>query len=125
MRGTTTLLAFAALTATGAPAYAGEPPAADLRLDYGQPVVAAGNTGISWRWTLTNRGAAVANAVVVTHRVSPGQTIVAVSAPCTSEGPVVCRFEAIKPGESHTGWITTSIPAGAKDLKVNARLTWR
>lgn len=131
MRGTLTLLAFTGLAttgpATGAPvaASADETPAADVRLVYGHPVIAAGNSGITWHWTLTNNGPAVADTIVATHRVSAGQKVTAVSDPCTGEAAdVVCRFAVLRPGERRTGWIKTSVPAGAKGLRVSAQMTW-
>ncbi len=128
MRGTTTLLAVAALAgALTAPAVAraDEAPAADLRMVYGQPEIAGDQSGITWHWTLINNGPAGAASVVATHRVSNGQKIVAVSGPCQdTASDVVCRFGTLGRGERRTGWIRTSIPAGASGLRINAQMTW-
>jgi hypothetical protein len=133
MRGHIALIAVPALAATGAvpaagmPAYAAPRPAADLRMEYGHPEIAKADSGVTWHWVLTNKGVGGADTVVATHRVSAGQKIVGVSQPCAAgqAGDIVCRFDSIKPGESRSGWIRTTVPATGGTLRVNAQVTWR
>lgn len=130
MKGSIALVAVPVLAVTSmavAPAYAaGPPPSADLRMVYEHPEIAKDNSGVTWHWVLTNSGAAGAETVVATHRVSDDQKIVGVSQPCTGMGSnVVCQFGSIKPGEKRTGWIKTSVAKTGGMLRVNAQVTWR
>jgi hypothetical protein len=98
---------------------------ADLHLVYQSPQVAEDGTGVTWSWALSNDGGAAADSVVATQHVSPGQRIVAVSAPCTDRpGEVECRLGSLRPGEHRTGWIRTSVPAESRGLRVDGRVTW-
>ncbi|GLY86380.1 hypothetical protein [Actinoallomurus iriomotensis] len=128
MRGHIALVAIPALAATGIvpPAYAAPSPAADLRMEYGHPQIATDNSGVTWHWVLTNKGTAGAETVVATHQVSADQKIVGVSQPCAAgqAGDIVCRFDSIKPGESRSGWIRTTVAAAGGTLRVNAQVTW-
>lgn len=125
MRGGIALLGLPVLgLAPPAPA-AGPPPAADLRMVYEHPEIAKDNSGVTWHWVLTNGGAGGAEAVVATHRISDGQHVVEISAPCAAQGvDVVCRFDSMRPGEKRTGWIRTKIAKPAASLRVNAEVTW-
>lgn len=126
MRGSIALLAFPALAVTPAASAAGPSPAADLRMIYEHPQIAKDNSGVTWHWVLTNHGAAGAKTVVATHRVSAGQQVVGISQPCAGQGnDVVCRFDAIKPGEKQAGWIQTKLGKVDGMLRVNAQVTWR
>jgi hypothetical protein len=125
-----TLLLFAlAVPAAVAlwPAHArADGPVADLRLVYQNPELSVDGTGVTWHWTLSNNGAAGADMVVAIQRVSGGQRIVAVSAPCTERpAEVECRFGSIKPGEQRTGWIRTAAPRDGGTLRVDGRVTWQ
>jgi hypothetical protein len=127
MRGSIALLAFPVL-AVAPPAHAadGPPPAADLRMVYEHPEIAKDNSGVTWHWVLTNSGAAGAQTVIATHRVSADQKIVGISQPCAGQGnDVVCQFGSIKPGEKHAGWIKTKVARPGGMLRVNAQVTWR
>jgi hypothetical protein len=127
MRGKIALLALATTPAlVPVRAYAAPPPAADLRMAYDHPQIAKDNSGVTWHWVLTNRGAGEAETVVATHQVSADQKIVGISQPCTGQtNDVVCRFDAIKPGEKRTGWIKTAVATTGGMLRVNAQVTWR
>jgi hypothetical protein len=126
MRGSIALVAFPVLAVTPAASAAGPSPAADLQMVYEHPEIAKDNSGVTWHWVLTNHGAKGAQTVVATHRVSAGQQIVGISAPCAGQGnDVVCRFDAIDPGEKRAGWITTKLGKAAGMLRVNAQVTWR
>jgi hypothetical protein len=130
MTGKIVLLVVPALAvvATGTPAYAASPPppAADLRMTYERPEIAADNSGVTWHWVLANQGAGGAETVVATHRISGDQKIVGVSPPCVGQAAdVVCRFDAMKPGERRTGWIKTTVARTGGTLNVNAQVTWR
>jgi hypothetical protein len=133
MKGNIALLAVSVLTVTwavlpaGTPAHAADPPpTADLRMVYEHPEVAKDNSGVTWHWVLTNHGAAGAETVVATHRVSAGQKVVGVSQPCAGQGnDVLCRFDSLKPGEKRTGWIKTAVAPAGGMLRVNAQVTWR
>lgn len=120
------LLGFTVLGLAPAAQAAGPPPpAADLRMVYGHPEIAKDDSGVTWHWVLTNGGAGGAETVVATHRVSDGQQVVGISQPCAGQGnDVVCRFDAIKPGEKRTGWIRTKIAQPGASLRVNAEVTW-
>lgn len=134
MKGSIAFVAGPVLAAVAAPgaAVAGtrayvppRPSAADLRMVYGSPELAADNGGVTWHWTLTNAGTAGAEAVVATHQVSADQKIVGVSQPCANTGgDVVCRFGEIKPGERRTGWIRTAVARPGGRLHVNAQVIW-
>jgi Domain of unknown function DUF11 len=119
--------ALAVTSVAVTPAYAASPPpSADLRMTYGNPQIAQDNSGVTWHWVLTNNGAADADGVVATHRVSADQKIVGISQPCTgAANDVVCRFGAIKPGERQSGWIKTAVAKPGGTLRVNAQVTWR
>lgn len=126
MRRVITLFAVA-VPATLAPvtdqAYAAR--LADLRLVYQSPQLATDGTGVTWHWTLSNAGTVGADAVIATQRVSAGQRIVAVSAPCTNRpGEVECRLGSLRPGERRTGWIRTAVPPAGGTLRVDGRVTW-
>jgi hypothetical protein len=129
MRGKIALLALAttpAIVPVGAYAASPPPPAADLRMVYEHPQIANDNSGVTWHWVLTNRGAGDAETVVATHQISADQKIVGISQPCTGQAnDVVCRFDAIKPGEKRTGWIRTAVAKAGGMLRVNAQVTWR
>jgi hypothetical protein len=127
MRGSIALLAFPVL-AVAPPAHAadGPPPAADLRMVYEHPEIAKDNSGVTWHWVLTNSGAAGAQTVIATHRVSADQKIVGISQPCAGQGnDVVCQFGSIKPGGKQAGWIRTKVARPGGMLRVNAQVTWR
>jgi hypothetical protein len=133
MKGSIAFIAGPVLAAVAAPGaavagtrpYAPPQPSADLRMVYGSPELAADDSGVTWHWTLTNAGAAGAEAVVATHKVSPDQKIIGVSQPCANTGgDVVCRFGEIKPGERRSGWIRTSVAQPGARLHVNAQVTW-
>ena len=116
----------AAYAAGPPPSVAAPPPSADMRMSYENPLIAQDQSGVTWHWVLTNAGAAGADTVVATHRVSADQKIVGISQPCTGTGgDVVCRFDAIKPGEQRTGWIKTAVAKPGGMLRVNAQVTWR
>jgi hypothetical protein len=126
MRGGIALLGLPVLGLTPAAQAAGPPPSADLRMVYEHPEITKDNSGVTWHWALTNGGAGGAETVVATHRVSDGQQVVGISQPCAGQGnDVVCRFDAIKPGEKRTGWIRTKIAKPDASLRVNAEVTWR
>jgi len=128
MRGSIALLAFPVLAVTPPVSAAGPPPApaADLRMIYEHPRIAKDNAGVTWHWVLTNHGAARARTVVATHQVSPGQQVVGISQPCAGQGnDVVCRFDALKPGEKRLGWIKTKVAKADETLRVNSQVTWR
>jgi Domain of unknown function DUF11 len=133
MRGNIAFIAVPVLAITGAVLSAGTPahaegpsPAADLRMVYEHPEIAKDNSGVTWHWVLTNNGAAGAETVVATHRVSAGQKVVGMSQPCAGQGnDVVCQFGSIKPGEKRTGWIKTTVAGAGGQLQVNAQVTWR
>jgi hypothetical protein len=128
MRGKIALLAVAMAPAlVPARAYAASPPpAADLRMVYEHPQIATDNSGVTWHWVLTNRGAGDAETVVATHQISTDQKIVGISQPCTGQAnDVVCRFDALRPGEKRTGWIKTAVAKAGGMLRVNAQVTWR
>ena len=133
MKGNIAFIAGPVLAAVAAPgvavagtrADAPPRPTADLRMVYGSPELAADSSGVTWHWTLTNAGAAGAETVVATHKVSADQKIIGVSQPCANTaGGVVCRFGEIKPGERRTGWIRTAVPRPSDRLRVNAQVTW-
>lgn len=114
------LAAPAAARAAAGTGYAG------LRLTYDNPEVAADRSGVTWHWTLANDGTGAADTVVATHRLSAAQRVVAVSAPCAGEeAGVVCRFDALQPGQSIAGWIRTEVPTKSGDLRVDAQVTWK
>ena len=126
MRGSIALLAFPVLAVTPAASAAGPSPAADLRMIYEHPEIAKDNSGVTWHWVLTNHGAGGAQTVVATHRVSTGQQVIGISQPCAGQGnDVVCRFDAINPGEKQAGWIKTKLGKVDGMLRVNAQVTWR
>lgn len=131
MKGSIALAAVPVLAALAAPAgggtaYAEEPaPSADLRMVYGNPEIATDSSGVTWRWTLTNTGAASAQAVVATHKISADQKVFGVSQPCAGAGgDIVCRFPELRPGERRVGWIRTSVARPGGTLHVNAQVTW-
>lgn len=133
MKGSIAFIAGPVLAAVAAPGaavagtrpYAPPQPSADLRMVYGSPELAADDSGVTWHWTLTNAGAAGAETVVATHKVSPDQKIIGVSQPCANTGgDVVCRFGELRPGERRTGWIRTSVAQPGGRLHVNAQVTW-
>jgi hypothetical protein len=126
MRGSIALLAFPVLAVAPSAHAAGPPPAADLRMVYGHPEIAKDNSGVTWHWVLTNGGAAGAETVIATHRVSADQKIVGVSQPCAGQGnDVVCQFGSLRPGEKQAGWIRTKVARPGGNLRVNAQVTWR
>jgi hypothetical protein len=126
MRGSIALAAFPALALTPAAHAAVPAPVADLRMVYEHPQIAKDNSGVTWHWVLTNGGTAGADTVVATHTVSAGQKIVGISQPCAGQGSdVVCRFDALKPGEKRAGWIKTKVAKVDAMLRVNAQVTWR
>ena len=126
MRGSIALLAFPVLAVAPSAHADGPPPAADLRMVYERPEIAKDNSGVTWHWVLTNSGAAGAETVIATHRVSADQKIVGISQPCAGQGnDVVCQFGSIKPGEKHSGWIRTKVARPGGTLRVNAQVTWR
>ena len=95
-------------------------------MTYGQPEISRDGSGVTWHWVLTNTGAAGAETVVATHRVSADQKIVGISRACAAgSGDIVCRFGLIKPGERRAGWIRTSVVKAGGTLRVSARVTWR
>jgi hypothetical protein len=126
MRRGIALLAVPVLTGAAPAARAADrPPAADLRMAYDQPELAADGAGITWHWTMTNAGTVPAETVIATHRVSAGQQVVQVSAPCTAHAvDVVCQFDTMRPGEKRLGWIRTMAGTGG-ELRVHAQVTWR
>ena len=125
MRGSIALLAFPVLAVAPSAHADGPPPAADLRMVYEHPEIAKDNSGVTWHWVLTNSGAAGAETVTATHRVSADQKIVGISQPCSGQGnDVVCRFGKIKPGERQAGWIRTKVARPGGMLRVNAQVTW-
>lgn len=126
MRRVIALLALTCAVPAVRPAHAADEPAADLRLEYARPEVAGDGSGVTWHWTMTNAGTAGAETVVATHRVSAGQQVVGVSPPCAAvAADVVCRFDAIRPGEKRLGWIRTAVRAKGGTLRVNAQVIWR
>jgi hypothetical protein len=127
MRRIIALFVLACTVPAVRPAHAAdEPAAADLRLVYEHPEIAGDGSGVTWHWTMTNAGTAGAETVVATHRISTGQQVVAVSPPCAVVATdVVCRFDAIKPGEKRLGWIKTAVRVKSGTLNVNAQVTWR
>jgi hypothetical protein len=126
MRRGIALLAVPVLAGAAPAARAADrPPAADLRMAYDQPEIAGDGAGVTWHWTMTNAGSMQAETVIATHRVSAGQQVVQVSAPCTVHAAdVVCQFDTMRPGEKRLGWIKTAVGTGG-DLRVHAQVSWR
>ncbi|MDN3357475.1 hypothetical protein [Actinomadura sp. DC4] len=118
-------IAPALLAVTPAAHADARPPAADLRMVYENPQITKDNSSITWHWMLTNRGAAGAETVIATHRVSAGQQVAGASRPCTAEGSnVVCRYDTIKPGETRLGWIKTKLGPVSGTMRVSAQVSW-
>lgn len=96
---------------------------AAVHFGYLQPHVTTNNTDIVWSWNITNGGPDVADQMTVTHTVSDGQRVAAVSPPCTATGhTVTCSLGRIRPGESRSGTITTNVLPG--QVRIDGTATW-
>ena len=115
------MLALAAGALAVAPAHAASARSAAITFAYDQPRF-TGTTAV-WSWNLSNGGPDNADDVTITHTLSAGQRIIAVSAPCTSAGgTATCRLGRVRPGERGSGTITASVAPGP--VRADGQLNW-
>ena len=109
-----------------------EPPpatsaAADVKLAYSAPKVAADGEHLVWRWTLTNEGSGAAGGVVLVHRLTPALKISHLAKECRAiASGVSCSYGTIKPGQRRAGSLDAELSRDVSGtVEINGRVTWQ
>jgi len=130
--GAPVFLASSAAAAAAAAQSAPEPApatsaAADVKLDYDSPQVAADGEHLVWRWTLTNKGSGAAGGVVLFHRLTPALKISHVAKECRAiASGVSCSYGTIKAGQRKAGSLEAELSSDVSGtVEINGRVTWQ
>jgi phage baseplate assembly protein gpV len=101
--------------------------AADVKLDYDPPQVAADGEHLVWRWTLTNKGSGAAGGVVLVHRLTPALKISHVAKECRAiASGVSCSYGTIKAGQRKAGSLEAELSSDVSGtVEINGRVTWQ
>jgi phage baseplate assembly protein gpV len=122
---------FLASAAAAAQPPGAEPPAppaaADVKLAYAAPRVAADGDHLVWRWTLTNEGAGSAGGVVLVHRLTPALKISRLAKECRAiASGVSCSYGTIKAGQRKAGSLEAELSRDVSGtVEINGRVTWQ
>ncbi len=122
---------FLASAATAAqPPASSEPPApaaADVKLAYAEPRVAADSERLVWRWTLTNAGSGPAGGVVLVHRLKPPLKISRLAKECQAiAGGISCSYGTIKAGQRRAGSLEAEMAHDVSStVEIDGRMTWQ
>jgi hypothetical protein len=122
---------FLASAAAAAQLPASEPPApaaaADVKLTYSAPRVAADGEHLVWRWTLTNEGSGAAAGVVLVHRLTPALKISRLAKECRAiASGISCSYGTIKAGQRRAGSLEAELSRDVSGtVEINGRVTWQ
>jgi hypothetical protein len=122
---------FLAGTAAAVQRPASEPPApapaADVKLAYDAPRMAADGERLVWRWRLTNEGSGAAGGVILVHRLTPPLKISRLAKECRAiASGVSCSYGTIKAGTRRAGSLEAELSRDVSGtVEINGRVTWQ